>query len=340
MKTTQQYVGIDLHKNYSSVAILDENGAKLNSLTLQNREIDNFRNIFQQEKNYTVVVESTYGWYWLADTLSSLKNVDMKLANTKLVKKMTNSDKKTDKIDATFLANLSRVGMLPESHISSHAMREVKEILRMRSYFVQQRAELKVKLRDLLAKQNLDCPYEDVGGKKAKKWIEEMLKKPPYNRTSKSLMEMIENLDRVIAPYNKQVKEYAKFFEKTKLLKTIPGIGDITAMTLLAEIDDINRFPNAESLSSYAGLVPKVYSSGGKTYYGRLKEGNTQIKSVLGEASMAAIRKDTWLRNKYEEMKQRKNAKSAKVVIMRKLLVAVYHVLSKQEVYKAREVNE
>lgn len=341
MLHTTRFVGIDLHRNYCSISILTHDGVQVHSQTIKNTDTSSFLTLFSdQSLLFTVVIESTYGWYWLSDLLDTLKNVTVHIAHALQVKKMSIAGKKTDKVDATLLANLARIDMLPESHKTSKLMREAKEILRTRSYFVKQRSSLKTKLRDLLAKQNLTCPADDIASKKAIDWINQHVTTFPYSISSQSLLDSIKQLSATIAPFDKQIREYVQLLPDAKLLMTIPGIGVITATTLLAEIDGIKRFGSADKLCSYAGLVPSVSSSGGKTYYGRLRDGNTYIKSVLGEASMVAIRKDEWLRMKYDALKKKKHARAAKVMVMRKLLISVYHVLTKQEAYKPQVIND
>lgn len=333
------YVGIDLHRHYSTISVIDADGEQIQKASVKNRNTEELLNVFSNKVQYVASVEATYAWYWLADTIQTLDNVTLKLAHAQKVKRLNVTAQKTDKVDAKLLANLTRVGMLPESHITSVPMREVKEILRMRAYIVKQRTGYKIKLRDLIAKLNKICEAEDIASKKARTWIEENITQFPYNKNATHLLQMIDTATETIHEYDKQVKEYCKQFSQIELLKTIPGIGNITALTLLCEIDDINRFKTPGQLFSYAGLVPTVSSSGGKTHYGRLRKGNTWIKAVLGEASMVAIRKDEWLKQKYEQIKDKKHAKSARVVIMRKLLNAVYQVLVKQEAYKPMAVK-
>lgn len=338
MRSKQEYVGIDLHRKYMSVVVMDEGGGVRLTQKISNSDINSLQEVFTEGVEYRAIAESTYGWYWLADVIDELPNASLKLAHAKKVKALTRG-KKTDKIDAKLLANLERVDLLPESHKSSQLSRELKELLRYRGMVVKKRADMKHKIRDVIAKNNLHPQITDICGKKGREWLEENVTKYPYKQQVRSLLKLIDATSVEIEEMDNELKPYAKGLEQVELLKTIPGIGDIAALSLLAEIDDISRFPSPDKLCAYAGLVPTVSSSGGKTYMGRTRKGNRYIKPMLAQAVIHAVRKDEWLKTKYEQLKETKNTGKARLAIMRKLMVSVYYVLSREEAYKYREID-
>jgi transposase len=121
-----------------------------------------------------------------------------------------------------------------------------------------------------------------------------------------------------------------------KLLKTIPGIRDFFARLVDAEIDDISRFPNPKKLAACAGLVPSTYSSGGKTYHGRIiTQGNKWLRWAFVEAVGPAIASDTQLRAQYDHLKFR-GINKARVAIARKLLTIAFQILRDQRAYEPR----
>lgn len=337
----KQYVGIDLHRKYMTITSLDTEGRVQENNKILNSDTSRLINTFSNGQiEYNVVVESTYGWYWLADIVDKLPNVNLKLAHAKKVKALTSGNKKTDKIDAELLANLDRCNLLPESHKSSQLSREVKEILRYRSTMISKRADLKNRIRDIIAKNNFYPRISDIASLKGRKWLSENITKYPYKLQVDSLLEVMDSIDKQVNIVDKQLYEYVDFSEDVKLLKTIPGIGNIIALTLLAEIDDISRFPNENKLCAYAGLVPSVSSSGGKTYMGRVMKANKYIKPALAQAVVHTVKRDPWLKAKYEKLKESKNTGTAKVAIMRKIMVSVFYVLTRQEPYKFRKVSD
>lgn len=117
---------------------------------------------------------------------------------------------------------------------------------------------------------------------------------------------------------------------------TIPGIGQFFAVLIAAEIDNIERFKDKGKLASYAGLIPSVYSSADKTFYGKIvSHGNKYLRWALIEAVWPAIRKDISLRILYEKVRQRKNVNVAKVAVARRISIIVYRVLSENRDYIA-----
>ena len=123
-------------------------------------------------------------------------------------------------------------------------------------------------------------------------------------------------------------------------METIPGIGLYSAIVLYAEIDDIRRFTHPKQLCSYAGLVPKVISSGGKTTFGKSGIGNKYIRTILAESIIHTIRKDKVIGERYEKLKKSKCKGIARMSCMQKLLISVYYVLKNQEEYKEHTVRE
>jgi len=152
-------------------------------------------------------------------------------------------------------------------------------------------------------------------------------------------LDLIEEITKKINDLEKRIKSFVKEDKITLLLKTIPGIGDIVAFLIRYEIDDIERFSSAKKLYSYAGIVPSTYSSGGKTYHGRItKQGNKWLRWALAEASHKAIVKSPSLRRYYNKIKYKKGSNTATIALSRKLLEIVYKVWKEQRPYYEKEI--
>lgn len=334
------YVGIDLHRKYSVLTVLDEKGYIQQRKRIENKDTEGLKQVLlKEEAEVIAAVESTYGWYWMADLCEELPNVDLRLGHTMGIKALNSGGKKTDKIDSKLLADLVRCNLYPESHKTTKYHRNIKDILRHRTHLVEQRSGLKRRLHAMLAKINMECEYSDILGVKSKKWLKENVKKYPYNLEVKTTLNISESIDEEIKLMDKELEEVAKSHPDIELITTTPGIGLISGLTILSEIDDITRFDHPRKLCSYAGLVPNVKSSGGKTYMGQTKEGNKYIRTMLAETFYHTIKKDAFLRNKYEELKEKKGSNKAKVAIMRKILTNIYFVLTKREPYKYRTID-
>jgi transposase len=122
------------------------------------------------------------------------------------------------------------------------------------------------------------------------------------------------------------VKELYRNSPHAQLLKTIPGIGITFATLIVSEVDDITRFPNPKKFAAYVGLVPSTYSSGSRTFHGRItKQGNKWLRWAFVEAVWPAVKRDQEFRSYYQKIKARKGANPAKVATARRLLTVTYH---------------
>ena len=153
--------------------------------------------------------------------------------------------------------------------------------------------------------------------------------------------ELIDELNKFIKEAEKTIQDLTKANADVKRLMTIPGVGKFTAWLLVAEMDGVERFRSAKKLAAYAGLVPSTYSSGGKTFHGKIiKGGNKYIRWALVEAVIPAMRSDEELREDYERIEGKKGYNKAKVAVARKLLTIVYHVLKEKRNYQKKNKLE
>ena len=135
----------------------------------------------------------------------------------------------------------------------------------------------------------------------------------------------------------RELSETDKYRDRVEILRSIPGVGIITAMEFLLEIQDMNRFERADQLAAYVGLTPCQYSSGDKVRMGRItKIGKNYLRSLLIEASWQTIRKDTEKRAIYENIKMRAGGKRAIVGIARRSLLAMRRMLLDAQTYKVK----
>jgi len=186
--------------------------------------------------------------------------------------------------------------------------------------------------------------YSDLFGKKGLNWLKELELSEPDSKLLKGLLETYEGISEKIRATNWLIKEIISKDSDCQLLKTIPGIGEFLAVLVKVEIGDISRFRSSAHLCSYAGLVPSTYSSGGKSWNGRItKQGNKWLRWAMVEAVVPAITSNGELRSYYEAIKLRKGSRVAKVATARRLLCIVYRVLKEKDSFKIyrnrRQVN-
>lgn len=335
------YAGIDLHKKYSYITIMDNNGyvqSRQRHEHKKNTIIPALQEYNTIEQKLLTTVEATYGWYWLADELDAA-NIAVSLAHTAKVKAVVGK-KKTDKEDSKALADLLRCNLLPTAYIPTMYERSLRELLRFRMQLVQQRGTIKRRLHDILRKQNIDCTYTDILGVQAQVWLKSLFCPYPYGQEIQSCLELAQTFTDQLEIVTKDIQSKATIDDTAQLLMTIPGIGAILGITLAVEIGDITRFANDRALASYSGVVPSVSSSGGKTHYGPVsKHGNPYIRWALAEAMLHILTKDPGMDAFYQKLKERKGTAKARVAVMNKLMRAIYAMLKKHTAYRYMKNN-
>ena len=287
---TMYYTGIDLHKRTSFITTIDADGKMVRRANLQNVEEDilaYFANLADKTK---IVIESMASWHWLYDLLCR-EGFEVVISNPVKTKAIASAKIKNDKVDSHMLAQLLRADLISSVHVSSLETRKLKELLRHRSRLVRDATRMKNRIHMLLMKNNYQSPFSDLFGVKGLRYLKET-DLPDYHRHQvETYLLLYERLQEQIEPLTKRVRALAKENPTAQLLMTIPGIGPITAMFIVAEVDDISRFRSYRKLASYAGLVPSLDASAGKEKRGRItKQGSPYLRTALVEAAQAVAR--------------------------------------------------
>ena len=147
-------------------------------------------------------------------------------------------------------------------------------------------------------------------------------------------LSIMEKIDKEIKRLDKNLRQEEKKFEEVKLLKSIPGVSTFSALVILAEIGDVNRFPDEKKLFSYAGLIPSVHKSGDKVYYGHItKQGSKYLRWILVECARIHVRKcDSKITEFYRKLKRKGKHENVSIIgAARKLLQTIYYMLKKGE---------
>ena len=335
------YIGMDLHKRTSNFCAMTKDGEILRETKIPTikEEVEKFINSFSKKEHLKIVLEpvSQSGFY--ADLLENL-GVEVHLAHPKRVKAIAFAKVKTDKIDAKVLADLLRSNLLPESYHSPKEFRLLKEKARSRMSLVEIRTQLKNKVHGILFRNAIVYPKTTLFTKQGRAWLKDLDLSLEYKNHLNSNLTIIDSIDKEIKNIEKDFKKTVIENKSLTLLKTIPGIGEVTAMTILSEIGDINRFPDPRHLHSYAGLVPRVYASGESSKYGRItKEGSKFLRYVMVETAHHQLllkRSLVGLKWYYKRIASRKNNQTAAVATARKLLTIVWKVLKEERPYQER----
>ena len=163
-----------------------------------------------------------------------------------------------------------------------------------------------------------------------------------YTNEITTLLKFIAHLRDDIERYEREMKKQEKNYPEIKILKSLPGIGAVRALVMVAEIGDFSRFPHPNKLASFAGLVPRSHSSGGKERLGHItKRGSSSLRAAMVGAAQQA--RPAWgdLYTFFESVKNRNNGTgAAKVALARKLLTISWHLVRKNELFQARSIVE
>jgi len=279
-------------------------------------------------------------WYWLYDLLTG-NGFEVVVSNPLKTKDITTAKNKNDKVDSHMLAQLLRAGLISTVHVSSLGTRRLKELLRHRNRLVQDATRLKNRMHNLLMKNNCQVPVSDLFGLDGLAYLKE-IDLPSYHREPlETYLGLYERVKKQIEPLSKAIQELAKENAIAKLLMTIPGIGPIVAMYIVAEIEDISRFPSYRHLSSYAGLVPSLDASGGKERTGGItKQGSPHLRTALIEAAHAIPRMKKCRLNMFFRRRIVKSGyRKAVVATAHKILQVVFYVLKNQTPYREEQPN-
>jgi transposase len=321
------FVGLDVHKKYSEVAIVDEDGVVEKQERIENepRQIEEFSN---KLSNATMVLESSSTWYWLYEMLSRKHRVV--LSNPAKTKAIASAKLKTDKVDALMLANLLRGGYIAESYVPSRRVMGLRGLVRYRANLVRMRGTIKNRVHAYLLMNNIKIGF----GPFTKGFLEE-LRKVKDDRVE-GYLRIIERLNLEIHEASKIICNEALNDESARLLMTIPGISFYSALLLVSEIGDVSRFPDSAHLVSYAGLASSTHSSGGTTYHGRItKAGSPYLRWVLNQCTWVHIRNepDGNVATFFRRLSGKKGHSKAMVAASVKLLKIVYWVLREKRSY-------
>lgn len=288
-------------------------------------------------------MEASYNWLYNYRAIEDLSD-SIVLAHPLKTRIIGEAKIKTDKIDSKILAYMLKADMLPKVYVPSKISMENKILLRNRISLVRIRTAIKNKIHVIIGR-NRDY-YQalenltDMFGKTGTKMLKDIKIPAPDYDILKGYLNLIDEI-------NKKVKELDILIEKRSnndkdidLLKSIPGIGNVTAFLIKSEIDDIKKFSSKEKLCSYAGLVLSTHQSGEKKYHSRItKQGNQFLRWALTEAAQISIRYSPFFRYQYNKIRVRKNHNSAVMTVARKMAEIIYVMLKDGTCYIEKPIN-
>ena len=331
------YAAIDLASKGSFVYVRDKRGKKVESGEIITSR-KSFKAFFDKYNGRKIVVaiEAGGSTRWVYDLLTRM-GIEVYVVNPNKVKAIADSKKKTDKIDAGILSELLRINALPERvHMAEGQDRELRDLIQARHQVIKGYTNLMNYLRGLLRQEGVRIKprefkvagcFESIASIKLPNHVKEITTR--YHDTIEHMITEKEKLEA-------KIKEYRS--RDIELIKTIPGMGDISSRTIQAAIGEIKRFACAKQLTSYCGLVPSVRSSGERTEYGHItREGRSEVRRVGIQCAHAVLRCKTKesepLRKWWLKIARRRGLKTAIVALARKLITVVFYVVRDQKEY-------
>lgn len=324
----QLYAAIDLHSNNSMVVVIDGEVR-----TILARRLPNDLTMIVTAlrgcpgKIQAVAVESTYNWYWLVDGLAD-NGFAVRLVNTAAVKQYDGLKHGGDLSDAKHLADLLRLGILPEGYICPKELRALRDLMRKRCQLVRQRTAHILSIQNQVARSLASS----ITGNEIKRWtdadIDALALTEEHKHALRANLAVMHCIDERVTALERVILAKGRLREDYRALKTVSGIGDILAMTIALETGEIRRFASAGQFASYARMVESRRESNGKAKgSGNARCGNKHLSWAFVEAAHFAVRYDPLVKRFYQRKRSKTLAVVAIKAVAHKLARACFHVM-------------
>ena len=336
----QFYCGVDLHARTIYICIIDQNKKVLMHKQLKNRDTEIFLKILEPYKNNIVVAaESCFAWYWLAD-LCADNNIEFILGHALYMKAIHGGKSKNDRIDSNKIALLASNGMFPLAYVYPKKKRSLRDLLRRRLTFVRTRADLLTHIQLTNYQVNNPTLGRISKSKRKRDAVVETFDDNAIRTSVEIDNNIIAHYDKVISKLewylikNTQETSYKEF----SILQTIRGVGEIIALTILYEVDDIDRFETVQDFASYCRLVKCTHESAGKKYPSKgSKIGNVHLKYIFSEAAVYVVKFNPEVEKYFKRLESKKGKGKAYAVIAHKIARAIYYMLKRGKVFDEKK---
>jgi transposase len=279
-------------------------------------------------------VEMMSGAIWVRDTLAAA-GWEVDIAHARKVRDVAPLACKTDRVDARVLAELCRRDLVPELWVPSLADRELRERLRRRMHLVRLRSSAKNRIFGLLTQWGLRISLARLREPDGIALLEARGVPVVWRDSIAEALALVETLDLRLAPITDELRPLAAADRRVLRLATIPGVGELLGLTIAAEVGDVSRFRAPRKLVGYAGLAPRINQSGERSRTGALsKAGSRTLRWAAVEAAQSAWRESNPWHRLYLQVAARHGKNPAKSAVARKVLIAAWHVLSRQQSFK------
>jgi transposase len=344
MQSQYTYVGLDVHKKTISWCAKRIDGKRVGRGVVPARRPELAKWLQTLPQPWMGVMEATLFTGWIYDYLQP-HAVELKVAHPLMMRAIAASKKKNDRVDAEKLADALRANLVPECHMATSEIREMRRVLRFRNLLVRHSVSMKNKCAGLLMEVGAEYDKQRLHGKK---YFNELLGSLDPEHVAPSVVKLL-RLTRgqieVLRAGEKQLIKYLKnddrLRERVERLQSIPGVGEILALTWALEIGDPHRFSSVKRATSYCGLTSAQVESGGKCYRAPIsKQRNKNLQVMLIEAAKIAPHWNSELGKLHERELERGHANRATLVVARKLVTYLLAVDKSGKSFRMTKVKE
>ena len=324
------YVGIDVHRKRSQVAVTGQAGQVLANRNVPNGVQPILKVIGGLPPGTPAAFEACYGTSWLVELLEDY-GFDPHLVHPSRCKAIASARLKNDRVDAAILAQLLRADLLPEAWIAPPPVRALRALLRHRVALVRLRTRLRNRIHAIVADYGHDRPAGGYWTGPGRAWLASLQLPAVSRELVEDYLGLIDAVQERIDRLDWEIRQRARSDPRVKVLTQLPGIGPFTALVIVAEAGDIRRFASARQLASWAGLTPTVRGSDRAAHYGHIsKQGSVLLRWVLCEAAQTAKRSPQFA-PAFQRIAKRRGKKIATTAVARKLATRAWHLLTEAE---------
>ena len=341
-----RWFGIDLAKRESQIAVLDPDGVQIETKRFATTRESFLAIAAELREDDTAALEVTTNSTSIARLIRSNSPARVIVSNPIKTKTIAQAKIKTDKIDARVLAELARVGYLPEVWLPDEDTEALRQFITDRVAYVRRRTECKNVIHSVLHRNMAHQERSDLFGTGGRCWLESIIRgegiKTPVPELDRmrigSLLNEIDRIDALVADLESVIASYVALRphlkEQMDRLLSITGVNLVVAASLIGTIGDIGRFPDKKKLAAYFGVVPSTYQSGDTSRNGRItKQGRAEARWLIIEAAEILRRSPGPMRALYSRIQRKRNHNVAVVAVARKLVELVHHLLANAEDY-------
>jgi transposase len=332
-------IGIDVHKASWNVTAV-HNGEEILSATIP-AGYESLKKLLKRIEGARIQIayEAGYSGFRLYDQIRA-DGMECRVTPPSLVPNESGNRVKTDRRDSKKLGYYLDKGLLRGVWVLSPEARAHRQLVRTRRQMVEHRSDVMRQIKSLVMFHGIEpSPGEGQSWSRAfVEWLGRFECDVWLRRAVDSLLGVYEYLTEQVKALTREVVRLSRtagYGQRVGLLRSIPGVGLLSAMELLVELQEVERFASADKLAAYIGLTPSQYSSGERVRMGRITHvGNGRLRTVLVECSWMLIGKDVGLRASYESIKHRRGAKRAIIAIARRLIIRIRSMLLHNEPYR------